>query len=82
MIEFAQKNVVGTLALIEAAQRVGNLPWALREIADVREKRYIFRVDTLVQLFRPVPIIAIGLFVGWVCVAMFMPVVKLVNDLS
>ena len=70
------------LTLIEAAQRVGNLPWALREIADVREKRYVFRVDTLVQLFRPVPIIAIGLFVGWVCIAMFMPVVKLVNDLS
>ena len=70
------------LALIEAAQRVGNLPWALREIADVREKRYIFRVDTLVQLFRPVPIIVVGLFVGWVCIAMFMPVVKLVNDLS
>ena len=70
------------LALIEAAQRVGNLPWALREIADVREKRFIFRVDTLVQLFRPVPIIAVGLFVGWVCIAMFMPVVKLVNDLS
>ena len=70
------------VALIEAAQRVGNLPWALREIADVREKRYIFRVDTLVQLFRPIPIIAIGLFVGWVCIAMFMPVVKLVNDLS
>jgi type II secretory pathway component PulF len=70
------------LALIEAAQRVGNLPWALREIADVREKRYVFRVDTMAQLFRPVPIIAVGLFVGWVCIAMFMPVVKLVNDLS
>lgn len=70
------------LALIQAAQRVGNLPWALREIADVREKRYVFRVDTLVQLFRPVPIIAVGLLVAWVCIAMFMPVVKLVNDLS
>jgi len=70
------------LALIEAAQRVGNLPWALREIADVREKRYVFRVDTLVQLFRPVPIIAVGLLVGWICIAMFMPIVKLVNDLS
>ncbi len=70
------------LALIEAAQRVGNLPWALREIADVREKRYVFRVDTLVQLFRPVPIIAVGLLVAWICIAMFMPVVKLVNDLS
>lgn len=70
------------LALIEAAQRVGNLPWALREVADVREKRYVFRVDTLVQLFRPVPIIAVGLLVAWICIAMFMPVVKLVNDLS
>lgn len=70
------------LALIEAAQRSGNLPWALREIADVREKRYLFRVDTLVQLFRPVPIIAVGLLVAWVCIAMFLPVIKLVNDLT
>ncbi len=70
------------LALIEAAQRVGNLPWALREIADVREKRYVFRVDTMVQLLRPVPIVAVGLLVAWVCIAMFMPIVKLVNDLS
>lgn len=70
------------MALIAAAQRVGNLPWALREIADVREKRYVFRVDTLVQLFRPIPIIVVGMFVGWVCIAMFLPVVKLVNDLS
>lgn len=70
------------LTLIEAAQRSGNLPWALREIADVREKSYIFRVDTFVQFFRPVPIIAVGLLVGWICIALFMPVVKLLNDLS
>lgn len=70
------------LTLIEAAKRSGNLPWALREIADVREKNFIFRIDTFVQLFRPVPILAIGLLVGWICIAMFMPVVKLVNDLS
>ena len=70
------------LTLIEAAQRSGNLPWALREIADVREKNYVFRVDTFVQFFRPVPIIAVGLLVGWICVALFMPVVKLLNDLS
>lgn len=70
------------LALIDAAQRVGNLPWALREIADVREKRYVFRVDTMVQLFRPIPILAVGLLVGWVCIAMFLPIVKLANDLS
>lgn len=70
------------LALIEAAQRVDNLPWALREIADVREKRYIFRVDTISQLLRPIPIVAVGLLAGWFCIAMFLPVVKLVNDLS
>lgn len=70
------------LALIEAAQRAGNLPWALHEIADVREKKYIFRVDTMTQLFRPIPIIAVGLLVAWVCIAMFLPAVKLVNDLS
>ena len=70
------------LTLIEAAKRSGNLPWALREIADVREKRFIFRIDTIVQFFRPVPVLAIGLLIGWICIALFLPVVKLVNDLS
>lgn len=70
------------LALIEAAQRNGNLPWALQEIADLREKRYLFRVDTTCQLFRPVPVLAVSLVVGWICLAMFLPLVKLVNDLS
>ena len=70
------------LTLIEAAKRSGNLPWALREIADVREKRFIFRIDTTVQFFRPIPVLAIGLLVGWICIALFLPVVKLVNDLS
>ena len=70
------------LTLIEAAKRSGNLPWALREIADVREKRFIFRIDTIVQFFRPIPVLAIGLLVGWICIALFLPVVKLVNDLS
>jgi type II secretory pathway component PulF len=70
------------LALIAAAQRVDNLPWALREIADVREKRYVFRVDTTVQFFSPIPILAVGAIVAWVCIALFLPVVKLANDLS
>jgi len=70
------------LTLIEAAKRSGNLPWALREIADVREKRFIFRIDTIVQFFRPIPVLAIGLLVGWICIALFLPVVKLVSDLS
>lgn len=70
------------LTLIEAAQRSGNLPWALREIADVKEKSYIFRVDTIVQIFRPVPILAIGILVGWICIALFMPIVALVGGQS
>lgn len=70
------------VALIEAAQRNNNLPWALRELADVREQRYIFHIDSLAQILRPIVVFTVGITVGWICIAMFLPTAKLVNDLS
>lgn len=70
------------VSLIEAAQRNSNLPWALREIAEIRERRYLYRVDTVAQLIRPAIVLSLGLLVGWICVALFFPVIALMNGLS
>ena len=70
------------VALIEAAQRAGNLPWALDTLADSLDRRWLFRLATIMELLRPVAILCLGAIVGFVAIALFMPLVKLLNDLS
>lgn len=70
------------VALIEAAQRAGNLPWALETLADSLDRRWLFRLATIMELLRPVAILFLGAIVGFVAIALFMPLVKLLNDLS
>ena len=70
------------VVLIEAAQRAGNLPWALNTLADSLDRQLSFRFSAILELLRPVAILFLGAIVGFVAIAMFMPLVKLLNDLS
>ncbi len=70
------------IMLIEAAQRTGNLPWALESLADNLERRWQFRLAALFELMRPCAILFLALIVGFVAYAFFLPLVKLLNDLS
>ncbi len=67
---------------ISAAERLGNLPWVLRQMADSVERRQRYKVARWLELVRPFIIVAIGLAVAYVCIALFMPLIKLVNDLA
>ena len=68
--------------ILHAAERVGNLPWALEEIATRIEERRGNRWEILLELVRPFVLLAIGVFVGFLIISLFMPLVKLLNDLS
>ena|GEM_PF-1601833 len=70
------------LAVIESAERSGNLTWALREIATIRERRLQYRIDALLILLRPVVILLMGVLVGTITVATLLPILKLINDLT
>ncbi len=70
------------IALIETAQRAGNLPWALRALADSLDRRWLYRLKAGLELLRPAAILVLGLLVAFVAIAIFMPLVKLLNDLS
>ena len=67
---------------LSSAQRVGNLAWALNELAEIRERRLSHRCRFFLEAFRPVPVLIAGALVFFLVVAFFMPIVKLVNDLS
>ncbi|MBT6495352.1 MAG: hypothetical protein HOL01_12445, partial [Planctomycetaceae bacterium] len=69
-------------ALLSAAERAGNLDWALRRTADNVDSRISFRFNALVEFVRPVLMLLYAGVVGTVVVGLFMPLVKLLNDLS
>jgi type IV pilus assembly protein PilC len=39
-------------------------------------------VESLVSLLEPIMVVVLGLIVGFIVIALFMPLIKLLNDLS
>lgn len=70
------------VVLLQMSERAGNLPWALIALADAKERRNVHRWRLFEAVCMPVFVFIAGLFVAFICVAFFMPIVKLLNDLS
>jgi len=70
------------LAVLQAAQRVGNLPWALTEMADSARRRLAYRVQAAAQLLFPAIVILMGLIVSFIVVALYLPLVSLIQKLA
>ena len=68
--------------LFAAATRAGNLGWCLRQTAVAMERRSSARLRTLLELARPLTILAAGCVVGFVVVALFQPMIELIDKLS
>jgi type II secretory pathway component PulF len=75
-ISQAERSLLGT------AQQVGNLPWALRSIAKRNEKRTVYRMAAAIQLIYPCLILLLGGIVGFTVMALFLPLVKLIEGLA
>src|SRR5207249_3566500 len=60
------------VAVLATAQRVGNLPWALRELADGSERRFSVRIQALSQVFFPLIVLGLGGLVFLLAVAYFL----------
>jgi general secretion pathway protein F len=65
------------LAVLQAAERAGNLPWAMREIADVNRRRLVCRMNVLVQLLFPPVVICFGGMLLFIVIAMLKPLIDL-----
>jgi type IV pilus assembly protein PilC len=52
------------------------------KIADVYDEEVSVLVDGLVSLLEPMMVVILGFIVGFIVIALFMPLVKLLNDLS
>ena len=68
--------------VLETAEQTGNLPWALETLATNMERRTAFRLQATLEILRPVLLVAMSIVIGFIAFAMFMPLIKLLNDLS
>jgi type II secretory pathway component PulF len=69
-------------AALQSAQRAGNLSWALEQLAESLDRRFTYRWKTWLEFLQPAIVIVLGIGVGFICIALFLPLVKLLNDLS
>jgi type II secretory pathway component PulF len=80
-------NRVGLLpapmsALLRTSEAVGTLPWALVELGDNLVARAYRVVQRLSLAVAPVLIVLVGSLVGFVVLAMFLPLIQLLTRLS
>jgi general secretion pathway protein F len=80
-------TTVGLLApaevrLLEAAERVGNRPWALAQLVGVKKRRTLRRFEWLSELLLPALVLLLGAFVLLQALTVFQPLEALIEGLS
>ncbi len=69
-------------AVLAAAQRLGNLPWAMREMADTNRRRLAFLAQNWIQLTFAGVICLYGGVVALVVIGFFLPLIVLIQNLT
>jgi type II secretory pathway component PulF len=70
------------LAVLQSAERAGNLSWALREMAGGNRRRLAYQLNVLVQMLFPPAVLCFGAVVLFVVVAMFLPLITVIQSMS
>jgi type II secretory pathway component PulF len=69
-------------AVLGAAERVGNLEWALDEMAASSLRRQAHRVQAGLQILFPILLLTVGFIVFVIVCGLFMPLISLIQGLS
>jgi len=68
--------------MVDVGEETGALDNMLYKVADVYDEEVEVRVEALVSLLEPIMVVVLGLIVGFIVIALFLPLVQLLNDLS
>lgn len=68
--------------MVDVGEETGALDTMLYKVADVYDEEVSILVEGLVNLLEPLMVVILGLIVGFIVIALFMPLIKLLNDLS
>lgn len=68
--------------LAETAQKANNLPWALQQLGDTLVRRAYQLTHRMLMIAFPLLVVAISLLVGAVAIAMFEPLVHMIDQVG
>ena len=70
------------VAILTAAERSGNLEWALEDMADSSIRRLAYQLRLALNVLFPLVLLIFGMIIAFVVVSLFMPLVSLIQGLS
>jgi type IV pilus assembly protein PilC len=68
--------------MIDVGEETGELDTMLNKIADNYDEEVEVLVDSLVSLLEPIMIVVLGGIIGFIVIAMFLPLIQLITKLS
>jgi type IV pilus assembly protein PilC len=68
--------------MIDVGEETGDLDTMLYKVSDVYDEEVKFLVEGLLAMLEPLMIVFLGLVIGTIIVALFMPLIKLLEGLS
>ena len=68
--------------MVDVGEETGALDTMMYKVADVYDEEVKVLVDGLIKLLEPIMVVVLGLVVGFIVIALFMPLIDLLNDLS
>jgi type IV pilus assembly protein PilC len=68
--------------MVDVGEETGDLDTMLYKIADVYDEEVDVMVESLISLLEPLMIVVLGGIIGTIVVALFMPLIKLLEGLS
>jgi type IV pilus assembly protein PilC len=68
--------------MVDVGEETGDLDKMLYKIADVYEEEVTVLIGSLISLLEPLMIIVLGLIVGTIVIALFLPMIKLIDGLA
>jgi type IV pilus assembly protein PilC len=68
--------------MVDVGEETGALDEMLYKVADVYDEEVEVLVDALISLLEPLMVVILGLIVGFIVIALFYPLIKLLNELS
>jgi type IV pilus assembly protein PilC len=68
--------------MVDVGEETGELDTMLYKVADVYDEEVAVLTDSLTRLMEPILILILGGMVGFIVIALFVPLVKLIEKLS
>ena len=68
--------------MVDVGEETGALDNMLYKVADVYDEEVTVLVESLVSILEPVMVVVLGLIVGFIVFALFMPLIALLQSLT